>query len=209
MPSASPCRWRRSGCAGLSHPPPVAGMEKAGLIALERLVRFRRGFGPQGIEIAYPMAAQAAIRARARHMRVEKLTANGQQIAQREQQHPAQLDRHGFLRRGQRRRQLMSGVRAALKAGPPPPAPDGVRRHPVASRTGGCRLIAGRNLRPDRRRRRRILVQRSHHRAAPPVAHISSPAIRPRYEEWQTAVVNADARDGAVIHFGLRLARIL
>jgi len=58
-------------------------MQEAGLIALERLVRLGRRLGPQGIEIAHPVAAQAPVQTRARHIRVEKLTANGKQIIQR------------------------------------------------------------------------------------------------------------------------------
>ena len=81
---------------------------------------------------------------------------------------------------GQRRRELKRGVRAVLKAGPPPPAINGVERHPVACRQHGRSLNAGRNLRPDRRGRRRILVQRSHHSAAAPVARASGPAISSR-----------------------------
>ena len=135
-------------------------MQEAGLISLECPVRLCGRLGSQGIEIADPMAAQTAVQARARHIRVEEFTTNGQKIVQRQQQHPAQFDRHGFLRRGQRRRQLMSGVRAVLKAGPPPPAVNGVERHPVASRQHRSRLLAGRDLGPDRRGRCRVLVQR-------------------------------------------------
>ena len=54
----------------------------------------------------------------------------------------------------------MRGVRAVLKAGPPPPAINGVERHPVASRQHRRRLLAACDLHPDRRRRRRVLVQR-------------------------------------------------
>ena len=129
-------------------------------MALERLVWLCGHLGPQGIEIAHTMAAQAAIQARAGHIRVEKFARDRQQIIQRQQQRPAQLDRHGFLCPGQRRCQLMGRVRAVLKAGPPPPAINGVKRHPIARRKHRSRFLAGRNLRPDRRGRRGILVQR-------------------------------------------------
>ena len=69
-------------------------MYEAGFISLKCFVRFSRSFGQQGIEIAYPMAAQAPIQTRARHFGVEEFMANGQQIVQRQQQHLAQLDRH-------------------------------------------------------------------------------------------------------------------
>ena len=36
-------------------------MQEAWLVGLERLVRFSRGLGPQGIEIAHAVAAQTAI----------------------------------------------------------------------------------------------------------------------------------------------------
>lgn len=123
------------------------------------------------------MTAQAAIQTRARHIGVEKLACDGQRVIERQQQHPAQLDRHGFLCRGQRRRQLMRRVRAILKAGPPPTGITGVQRHPIAHRKSRRRLGAGRNLRPDRLGRRRTLVQRKHHRVALTVARASSPAM--------------------------------
>jgi hypothetical protein len=94
-------------------------MEKTGLIGLERLVRLCGCLGPQGIEIAHAMAAQATIQARSGHIRVKKFARHGQQIVQWQQQHPAQLDHHGFLRSGQRRSQLKCCVRAILKAGSP------------------------------------------------------------------------------------------
>ncbi len=53
----------------------------------------------------------------------------------------------------------MRGVRAILEAGPPPPAIDRVERDPVALRQNRSRLVAGRDLSPDRRGRRGILVQ--------------------------------------------------
>jgi hypothetical protein len=40
------------------------------------------------------MAAQTAIQTRARHIGVEKLARGRQQVVQRQQQHPAQLDCH-------------------------------------------------------------------------------------------------------------------
>jgi len=92
-------------------------MHEAWLAGLERLVRLGAHPGPQGIEIAHPMAAQAAIETRARDGRVEKLTANRQQVVQRQQQRPAQLHRHELLRAGQRRRQLMRGVLAMAESG--------------------------------------------------------------------------------------------
>jgi hypothetical protein len=77
-----------------------------------------------------------------------------------EEQHPAQLDHHGFLRWGQRRSQLKCCVGAVLKAGSTPPAINGVERHPVARCKHRSRFAAGCNLRPDRWGRRRVLVQR-------------------------------------------------
>ncbi len=103
-------------------------MQEAGLVGLERLVWLRGCLGPQGIEIAHTKAAQAAIQTRARQIGVENLARDGQQVIQ-QQQHPAQFDRHGFLCRGQHRRQRTRGVRAVLKAGPPP-AIKSVARYP-------------------------------------------------------------------------------
>jgi hypothetical protein len=135
-------------------------MEKTRLIGLERLVRLCGRFGPQGIEIAHAMAAQAAIQTRARNIGVEKLARHRQQVIQRQQQHPAQLDHNGFLWACKRRRQLKCCMRAILKAGSTPPAINGVERHPVARGKHRRRLFAGRDFRPDRWGRRRVLVQR-------------------------------------------------
>ena len=107
-------------------------MQEAGLMGLERLVWFRGCLVRQGVEIAHTMAVQAAIQTQAGQIGFEKLARDGQQVIQRQQQHPAQFDRDGFLRPGQRRRQLMRGVRAVLKAGPPP-AINGVERYPVTA----------------------------------------------------------------------------
>jgi hypothetical protein len=61
-------------------------------------VRLCGRFGPQGILIAHAMAAQTAIQTRARNIEVEKLARHRQQVIQRQQQHPAQLNHNGFLR---------------------------------------------------------------------------------------------------------------
>ena len=58
------------------------------------------------------MAAQAAIKARAGDIRAEELTRDGQQIIQRQQQGPAQIDNNGLLFRRQAGLQPMGGVGA-------------------------------------------------------------------------------------------------
>ena len=55
-------------------------MQEAGLAGIEGLVRPNGGLWPQSIEIAYPVAAQTPMQARARHIWVQKLTGYRQQI---------------------------------------------------------------------------------------------------------------------------------
>ena len=137
----------------------LPGNGKPGSKVLNALCGSAGGW-PQGIEIAHTVSAQTAIQTRARHIGVEKLARDGQQIIQWQKQHPAQLYRYGFLRRGLGRRQPMGGVRAVLEAGPSSPAVNRVERHPEARRQHRSRFLDGCNLSPDRRGRRRVLGQR-------------------------------------------------
>jgi len=93
----SPGRSRRTAPGGLvRHLQQVfeVDMQEAGLIGLERPLRFSGGFGSQGIEIAHAMPPQTTIKARPRHIRVQELTANRQKITKRQQKKMAQLDDH-------------------------------------------------------------------------------------------------------------------
>ena len=73
-------------------------MKVAGLVGFERLV-LRSGVASlQVTQIAHPMPPQAAVEARARHIRVQELADHGQQVVDGHQQRLAQDNRHRLLR---------------------------------------------------------------------------------------------------------------
>ena len=138
-------------------------VQVARLVRLERLVRRLGRSWPQRPQVAHAVAAQAAIQARARHLGVEELAHDRQQVVQRQQQRLAQLDGHSFLRGRQRRLQTVRGVRAVLHAVARLPLADRRFRHTEASRQLRHRLRARRDLRAHRWCRPGLLVQRNQH----------------------------------------------
>lgn len=76
-------------------------------------------------QIAYAMAAQAAVQTRARHVRADELSGDGQQVIQGQQQGASKLHNHSLLGLVHGRLQPVGRVRAVMKLGAPLPTPDG------------------------------------------------------------------------------------
>ncbi len=139
----------------------------AGLVGLEGAVCRLRLLRLQRLQVAHPMTAQAAVEARARGTRVEELAHHGQQIIKRQEKRLAQRNCDGFLRRGQRRLQLVWRMAPVVNVVATPPLPDRLLGDPIALGHLQRRLRARLNSSADLRRRRRLLVQRDQHPSTP------------------------------------------
>ena len=84
-------------------------MNESRLIILEGFLFFRRSalrrflFPTQRCEVRYTAAAQAAVKPRTGHLRVDKLPCNSQKVVNGEQQRAAQFHNDLFLNRTQYR----------------------------------------------------------------------------------------------------------
>ena len=87
-------------------------MQVARLAALERLVQLAGRLGLEGLEVAYAVAAQAPVQSRARDIRAEKFTRDGQQIIQGQSQGAPQVYHYHFLRWCESGLQALRGVGA-------------------------------------------------------------------------------------------------
>ena len=142
-------------------------MQITGLVGLERLVLGRKRFRLQVAQIAHAMAAQTAVEAGARGLRVQELPHHREQVVERHQQRPAQGHRNRLLRRGQRRLQLVRRVAAVVNAVAMFPFVNGLLGRAEALRQRGCRLSAGLNRSPHLWRRRCLLVKMDQHARTP------------------------------------------
>lgn len=70
-------------------------VHKARLVRRKGAVRSRARRRQQRLEVTHPVAAQAAIQPRARHVRVDELPRDGQQIIEREQLESCAAPRRG------------------------------------------------------------------------------------------------------------------
>ncbi|KLN52043.1 hypothetical protein VPARA_68440 [Variovorax paradoxus] len=99
-------------------------VNKTRLVVLEG---FRRLLGlivlllQQRFEAAHPMAAQAAVKPRAGHRRVNELSRHHQQVIQRQQEQAPELDHDSLLGGRQHGAQLVRAVRAVFHAVPQVP----------------------------------------------------------------------------------------
>ena len=156
-------------------------MQVARLVGLERLV-LRSGVASlQVTQIAHPMPPQAAVEARARHIRVQEFADNGEQVVDGHQQRLAQNGRHRLLRRRQRGLQPVRRVAAVMHTVAMLPLVDGLLvcrendsldrfltlQTPEPFRQGRRRLRAGLDRSPHLRGRRRLLVKMDQHARTP------------------------------------------
>ena len=121
-------------------------VHKARLVALERLVRLAVRLGFEGIQIPHAMAPQAPIQPRARDIRAEELTRDGQQVIQRQQQGAAQMNDDHLLRGCEHRLQAVRRVRAVAKGRALLPLVHGLLGDAVALGQHTGSLVAGSNL---------------------------------------------------------------
>ena len=126
-------------------------------------------------QVANPVPTQAAVKAGAGNVRVQKLAHHSQQVIERHQQRRAQRHRNGLLGRGQRRLQAVRRVAAVVNAIAVFPfihrllvcrENDRMDRFLTlqtaeAFRQGRCRLVARLDCRPYLRRRRRLAMKMS------------------------------------------------
>ncbi len=95
------------------------------LEALDGLVLALNGW-LQRLDIGHAVATQAAVQARARHLRIDELLAHRKQVVQAQQKRAAQLNSNRFLVAGKRGADLVRPVRAVLRV---------LARSPLAGRS--------------------------------------------------------------------------
>ncbi|ANX03426.1 hypothetical protein PG2T_03955 [Immundisolibacter cernigliae] len=138
-------------------------VHKAGHVGLEGLAdRFVRRRA-QGAQVAHAVAAQAAVQPGAGHVRTQELARHRQQVVQRQQQGPAQVDHDRLLAGGQRRLQAVRGVRPVVDIRAPLPFVDRRLGDAKAAGQHRHRLITGRDLRPHVGRGAGLFVQCNQH----------------------------------------------
>ena len=142
-------------------------VQVAGFVGLEAAVRGLGLLRLQRLQVAHPVAPQAAVEARAGNMRIEELAHHGEQVIERQEKRLAQRHRDGLLRRGQRRLQPVRRVAPVVDIVATAPLPNRLFRDPVTLRDQPGRLHTRLDRSPDLRRRCCLLVQRDQHVAPP------------------------------------------
>ena len=135
-------------------------------VVLERLGR--RGLGRfawhQIRQSGHPVAAQAAVQARARDLVVDELMGHGEQVIERQQQQPPQFHHQDLLGRREGGMQGMGPVRGVVDRLARAPLAHRDRAEVVASCEDLGWLGRGLQLTTDRRRGARVFVQVDVHR---------------------------------------------
>ena len=128
-------------------------MQVAGRKGRERLMLGPGRCRQQIAQIADTVAAQTAVKAKARHLRVDKPPDHGEQVVELHQQRLAQNHRHRLLRRGQRGLQPVRRVAAFMHGVAISSFANGLLDRPEVLSQDQCGLGAGPDRCPHLRRR--------------------------------------------------------
>ena len=140
------------------------------LVSLECLAHRCGLLGLERIEIAHPMATQAAVQTRASGLGADELAGDRQQVIKGQQQGATQFDHNALLSRRQGGLQVVRRVRSVMHAGALLPLAGRLFGDAIAPCQHDYAVGAGRYLSSNGRRGACVLVQRDHHEKPPEVS---------------------------------------